>query len=510
MADEQSFEELWESAIEKYIDATNRTLAEQEFLKKLKSPSELENDLITRHKTFSDYRAKHGKLVRTLKNVVKPVTALSSVASSAISLTPFGPASAIFGAVTFLITATENVSSAYDWIDQLFDKLGDFTVRLEEYCKGGLTKRLGNRAVEILICLLELLGRSEKTIKTGRWKKYAAVVFLGKDEEIKASFDKLAKLLEDEQRLVIAITYATNQRMDKRIEELQETVKKTFEAVKQDQNDKSRDKIADWISTTDYPLQQSDIINRREEGTGKWFLNSNEFNEWCQDGSNKTLFCPGIPGSGKTVISAIAINHLAKQPSDIGLAYIFCNYKSTKQSSASDMLAAILKQLVRSRPKIPEPILKLYEQHKSRQSGPTVDEIPIACFAAIKEFKRVYIVIDALDEFSDREGQRSRLLKKLRSFQANSELRLMATSRFDPEIEAVFKGDPLLEIRASDEDVKRYVASQIHRLPSFAQDDHGLQSLIENGISNGVDGMYVSHLYQTDADPQVSACTLTA
>jgi len=30
--------------------------------------------------------------------------------------------------------------------------------------------------------------------------------------------------------------------------------------------------IADWISTTDFPLQQSDFIARREDGTGQWFL----------------------------------------------------------------------------------------------------------------------------------------------------------------------------------------------------------------------------------------------
>lgn len=60
----------------------------------------------------------------------------------------------------------------------------------------------------------------------------AAVLFLGKDEEVKASFKDLSKLFEDEQRLVIAIAFATNQRMDKRTEEIEKTGKQTLEAAK--------------------------------------------------------------------------------------------------------------------------------------------------------------------------------------------------------------------------------------------------------------------------------------
>jgi hypothetical protein len=58
---------------------------------------------------------------------------LSNIALSAISLTPFAPASTILGAVGFVVKAAKGVSYAYDWIEELFDKLSDFTVRLDEY-----------------------------------------------------------------------------------------------------------------------------------------------------------------------------------------------------------------------------------------------------------------------------------------------------------------------------------------------------------------------------------------
>jgi hypothetical protein len=64
--------------------------------------------------------------------------------------------------------------------------------------------------------------------------------------------------------------------------------------------------IIEWLSPTDFPSQQHDINSRRQTGTGQWFLETTEFKKWL-DGSDKTLFCPGIPGAGKTMMAAIAI-----------------------------------------------------------------------------------------------------------------------------------------------------------------------------------------------------------
>jgi hypothetical protein len=66
--------------------------------------------------------------------------------------------------------------------------------------------------------------------------------------------------------------------------------------IQQDQNRQRHHKMMDWISSTDFPTQQSDFIVRRQEGTGLLFLSSPEFTKWIR-GSKQTLFCPGIPGA---------------------------------------------------------------------------------------------------------------------------------------------------------------------------------------------------------------------
>ena len=67
--------------------------------------------------------------------------------------------------------------------------------------------------------------------------------------------------------------------------------------------------IADWLTPIDYASQQSDFIRARQEGTGEWLLKSSEFQDWVSQ-SKQTLFCPGIPGAGKTMITSIVIEHL--------------------------------------------------------------------------------------------------------------------------------------------------------------------------------------------------------
>ncbi|KAF2193581.1 hypothetical protein K469DRAFT_691133 [Zopfia rhizophila CBS 207.26] len=104
--------------------------------------------------------------------------------------------------------------------------------------------------------------------------------------------------------------------------------------------------IAEWISPTVFPAQQSDLIARREEGTGQWFLDSPEFADWLRE-PRSTLFCPSIPGTGKTMLAAITIEHLSQMQGsgNIGFTHMFCNYKFNV-GNTSHFLAALLKQLV--------------------------------------------------------------------------------------------------------------------------------------------------------------------
>jgi hypothetical protein len=277
-----------------------------------------------------------------------------------------------------------------------------------------------------------------------------------------------------------------------------ENIQANTDALRVAQTLERHQAIMQWLSPTDYPAQQNDIITRKQEGTGQWFLNSIKFKNWLR-GSNNTLFCPGIPGAGKTMMSAIAIDHLCKTAcsDSTGVAYLFCTYKTqgdqSDQSSLS-LLAALLKQLVHGRLDMAAPVARIHEKHTQKNTRPSIDEIFGVLQTVCLKYAAVYIVVDALDELTDKEGARSQLLGKLDELQDKTDIHLMCTSRFYPEIMHKFGSSPELEIRASNDDIRSFVEGRMPLLPKCIQRDDELKHAVEGKIIRAVDGMYVSLL----------------
>ncbi|KAH7411643.1 hypothetical protein DE146DRAFT_674164 [Phaeosphaeria sp. MPI-PUGE-AT-0046c] len=239
--------------------------------------------------------------------------------------------------------------------------------------------------------------------------------------------------------------------------------------------------LIEWISSSDYPAQQSDIIKRRQEGTGQWFLDAPEVAQWLDD-ARTTLFCPGIPGAGKTMVAAIAVDQLLESAlnSAYGVAYDIVG-----------ILAAILKQLVQSRPLTSTlgPVEKLHQKHAGRGTKPSLDDIYSAIRDVLALYPYVYIVVDALDECQNET--RRQLCTKLFDLQKESDMRLLVTSRFVPDVEHAFRLALRLEVKASDEDVKQFVVGQIHRLPGCVQRSATLQNLVQERVVEAVGGMFL-------------------
>jgi hypothetical protein len=67
--------------------------------------------------------------------------------------------------------------------------------------------------------------------------------------------------------------------------------------------------VLDWVTATDYSTLQSDLLQHRQVDTGQWLLNSTHYQQWV-GGSQQTLFCPGIPRAGKTILTSIVVDNL--------------------------------------------------------------------------------------------------------------------------------------------------------------------------------------------------------
>ena len=251
--------------------------------------------------------------------------------------------------------------------------------------------------------------------------------------------------------------------------------------------------ILKWLTPIDYATQQSDHISRRQPGTGQWLLHSAEYQEWLRI-PGKTLFCPGIPGAGKTILTAIVIDDIYsrfKFDTSVGIAYLYCDFRRQHEQKIEDLLANLLKQLAQKQASMPDGVQTLYDQYRNQPKRPTLDEILSILHSVSILYSRVFIIVDALDECQVTNGCRTRLLSGIFKLQARVRANIFSTSRYNKEIVERFKESISLEIRAKDEDVQIYLAGHITRLPSFVSSNPDLQSEVKNTISKAVDGMYV-------------------
>jgi NACHT domain len=215
------------------------------------------------------------------------------------------------------------------------------------------------------------------------------------------------------------------------------------------------------------------------------------FIEWLE-GKKRTLFCPGIPGSGKTMIASIAVNHLETSfPDDkTGKAFLYCVYKRQDDQKVDNQLASLLGQLATKRSMVPESIHKLYDKHrKGEKPRLSQNEIREELCSITKTYSQTFIIIDALDECKT-DRIRNELLSEIYKLQEGSDTRLMVT--FRPSI--VPKRPSSVteqEIRAHDEDIEEYLSDRMADLRSVVQNNNILQCKIKTHILSLVDGMYV-------------------
>ncbi|KAJ7270190.1 ankyrin repeat-containing domain protein [Mycena rebaudengoi] len=275
------------------------------------------------------------------------------------------------------------------------------------------------------------------------------------------------------------------------------SVNLTCQNQKEYHDSQEREKIIESLSPLNFFPRQEHILSTRQSGTGEWLLNNEKFVRW-KLGQRKVLWCHGIPGAGKTVLSAIVVDHLRSsfQALNIGVACIYLNHKEVDTHTPTNLLASLWRQLV-FRKSISKEAAEIYEQHHEPRTRPSLELVRAILASTVAEYSRVYVIVDALDEYP--EDLRGVLLNTLSGFESN--MKLMLTSR--PHIDTKVLQNPLaLEIRANTDDINRYVDGQIEkssRLATHIRNCPDLRQEIETNIVSRSDGMFLAAKLHIDS-----------
>jgi hypothetical protein len=160
------------------------------------------------------------------------------------------------------------------------------------------------------------------------------------------------------------------------------------------------------------------------------------------------------PGFYSFYIRSTIIEHLQETfgAKDTIVLFIYCNYK--KQYSVHQLMEALLRQLALHG--LTSDALALLKGQKDKLHPLSLGQLMTLLQTEVKTYSCVFIVIDALDEYSD-TVQRE-LMAKIQSL---TSVKLLVTSRPILSIEHNLCADGKLEITAKDTDINAYLEAQL-------------------------------------------------
>lgn len=194
--------------------------------------------------------------------------------------------------------------------------------------------------------------------------------------------------------------------------------------------------IIDWLTPLNFLARQESLTKDRSKGTGAWFLESEIFENW-RSGDDSVMWCPGIPGAGKTFLASIVIEKLRElyRGQNVAIFMLYCNYNDPETQSVQPLIASLVKQDIQERSVVDKRLGELHEAYYKKETRPSLEELKDLFSNALTQYDKTFIVLDALDEMLDDE-RRSDLLDCLRTFKQKSNL--LVTSRPVPSTEQMF------------------------------------------------------------------------
>ncbi|KAJ7576471.1 ankyrin repeat-containing domain protein [Mycena floridula] len=339
-------------------------------------------------------------------------------------------------------------------------------------------------------------SRTEKVIQILKWPLDKAEItdLLQQVERVK-SFIMLA--LQNDHIALSRAIHQCVQQMSTHVDHVKDKVTEIADGAKRIQAHNMNADLrafSEWLSPIDFQAIQQKHLAKRVPGTGHWLTADVEFERWMA-GQINILWCPGNPGVGKTILASIAVDHLRNQLSQagVGVACIFFDYNSLGSQSITDIFGSLIRQLLIDSSSSPDSPNLLHSSFKSRQSRPiSLSALVGALQVQIQLYSRVYLVVDALDEYS--QDIRDDFISTIRSLTESEHLNVLITSRDISTIAQEFTNDARIDVRAHDEDVLSYISYRIKhekRLKNIVKEDAVLKKEIVEQVTEKAAGMFL-------------------
>ncbi|KAF5326452.1 hypothetical protein D9611_000968 [Ephemerocybe angulata] len=267
-------------------------------------------------------------------------------------------------------------------------------------------------------------------------------------------------------------------------------------------------RVARWLSPMDARSIQHDVFSKRTIGTGSWFVEGAEYKRWLR-GEQKVLWVTGMPGAGKSMLTTIAVNDLqgfcVQSSGEDVVLFFMCQYKT--QPSPHEILATFLRQLYeQDRPDVSGIIHPIFSDYQTKSTALQPEHVPDILQRVLSLYRRVFIVVDALDELQ--KDTRDKLVRLLWPM-ANVNILLTSRPNVTPN-PSTGAGSILLErevirlqiVEQNRADIDLFVTTALQstdRLSEILEETQSLSDQIVSKINLKASGMFLLASLQVES-----------
>ncbi|KAF4822652.1 Vegetative incompatibility protein HET-E-1 [Colletotrichum siamense] len=283
------------------------------------------------------------------------------------------------------------------------------------------------------------------------------------------------------------------------IKGLKTAVNTQVKVMEDSRREQKRREVLDWISDFDHEKRHLEVKHPRVDNTGSWVLENTCFKKWRDVASSaNVLWCHGLPGSGKTVLASVIIDHLRLLPtSEASISHFYLKYSDEGSQILPIILASLLKQVLSGLAEIPKVVMQAFESNRngSRTIG-TADAMRMLLDVSTGRRLR-YVVLDALDECE--QSQRRRLLHAIEELAQCDIIKILVTSRSHlPDIEDFLACHTQIPIQAHDGDLTVYMQRLISDEDQYGIIDEEFANHIMKQMTSRANGTFLPVVLQLE------------
>lgn len=253
------------------------------------------------------------------------------------------------------------------------------------------------------------------------------------------------------------------------------------------------ERIIKWLAAPDSSVDYTHALRLKTKNTGTWLIQDEKYKNWKR--SSGSLWVYGIAGCGKTILSSTIVEDLLSSSEldmSLAVAYFYFKGDDKDKRTSSGMLRSLLKQLFDRGKRTSDVLPEIYGDGNQQ---PSSDQLLSSVGNISREFRDVFIALDALDECEELEAVFD-VLEEMERW-TDSNVHLVFTSRETKDIKEFVDG---LEMKKSmirlsaavvKQDIRMYIRDRLRTDRNLKRwrSHPKVQEEIEESLVNKSDGM---------------------